>query len=76
VRASLNGACCYARQNASVGNIRWMLRLSGKSRKQKKLTPSRPSFEDHSAKVLAKVDFPVPASPFNHADMSARVRSY
>jgi len=42
-----------------------MLRLSGKSREQKKLAPSRPSSEDRSANVLAFVDFPVPACPYN-----------
>jgi len=55
----------YASSYAKVGNIRRMLRLSPKSREQKKLAPCCLFVKECSANVWAIVALPHPATPFN-----------
>jgi len=60
-----NSAYLRASWTARVGNMKWRLLRSSKSREQKNEAPSHPSANSLSAMVWAMVLFPVPASPFN-----------
>jgi hypothetical protein len=65
INAALNSGYWNARLYAMVGKIRLILRLSSKSREQKKLAPSRLIVEERWANVFEIVDLPQPAIPFS-----------